>query len=276
MTRTDSAATLRRMVFGFRLTQLISVAATLRLADQLRGGPRSAKALAEATGTDAIALRRLLRALASEGVFAETADGDFESNALAELLRSDAPSSLHKVAMLYGEPWLWQAYGGLLHSVRTGQPAFEQVHGQGFYDFLQGHAQASERFQQAMSGFTAQEVAAISAACDMSEARLVVDVGGGHGALVAALFDRHRALRGVVFDLPEVIEGAQRAIDEAGLSQRCQCVAGCTTGPTMPPCASCRSAAARCQALPGSSWPNAWCPRAPARRRPSCSTSTCW
>jgi O-methyltransferase domain/Dimerisation domain len=214
------------MVFGFRLTQLVAVAAKLHVADRLCGGPRSAKALADATGADAGALRRLMRALVSEGVFAETADGGFENNALAELLRTDATASLRDVAMLYGEPWLWQAYGGLLHSVCTGRPAFEEVHGQGFYEFLHRHPAASERFQRAMSGYTAQEVTAICDACDLSAARTVVDIGGGQGALVAALLDRHRLLHGIVFDLPEVIEGARRSLGEAGLSPRCRCVAG--------------------------------------------------
>jgi hypothetical protein len=226
MTCEDRSSALRRMVLGFRLTQLLAVAARLGLADQLHGGPRSVQALAEAAGVDAVALRRLMRALACEGVFAETADGAFENTALSELLRSDAPSSLRDVAILYGEPWLWQAYGDLLHSVRTGRPAFEHVHGQSFYGFLQQHPAQAEVFQRAMSGFTAHEVAAISSACDLAAARTVVDVGAGHGALMTALLNRHRGLRGIVFDLPEVIGGAQRALGEAGLSGRCQCVAG--------------------------------------------------
>lgn len=226
MSHIDNALALRRMVFGFRLTQLVAVAARLGLADRLRDGPRSAKALADSAGVDPVALRRLLRALASEGIFAETAHGDFETTPLGELLRSDSPSSLRDVAMLYGEPWMWQAYGDLGHSVATGRPAFEHVHGQGFYAFLQGHPAQSGMFQRAMSGFTAHEVAAITEACDLSAARTVVDVGGGHGALVTALLDRHRELRGIVFDLPEVIDGARRALGESGLQVRCQCVGG--------------------------------------------------
>lgn len=226
MSHADDHTAMRRMVFGFRLTQLIAVAARLGLADQLHGGPRSAKTLAEEVGVDAVALRRVMRALASEGIFAETADGDFEITALAELLRSDAPSSLRDVAMLYGEPWLWQAYGDLLHTVRTGRPAFEHVHGQSFYGFLQQHSVQAEVFQRAMSGFTAHEVSAISSACDLGSARTIVDVGGGQGALMAALLHRHRALQGIVFDLPEVISGARYALGETGLSERCECVAG--------------------------------------------------
>jgi O-methyltransferase domain/Dimerisation domain len=226
MSRADSAMALRRMIFGFRLTQCIAVAARLGLADRLHDGPRSAETLAEAAGVEAVALRRLMRALASEGVFAETADGNFETTALGDMLRSDAPSSLREVAMLYGEPWLWQAYGDLLHSVRTGRPAFEHVHGQSFYGFLQEQPGPSAVFQRAMSGFTAHEVAAISSACDLSTARTVVDVGGGHGALMTAVLGRHPALHGIVLDLPEVIGGARYALGETGLSERCQCVGG--------------------------------------------------
>lgn len=226
MTHVEGAAALRLMIFGFRLTQLIAVAAKLGLADQLRRGPQPVQALAAATGTDAAALRRLMRALASQGVFTETAAGEFETTTLGELLRSDAPSSLRDVAVLYGEPWLWQAYGALSHSVRTGGPAFEHAHGQTFYDFLHHNPAQAQVFQRAMNGFTRHEVAAIASACNLSAAHTVVDIGGGQGALIMALLDRYKALHGIVFDLPEVIGGARSALDQAGLSARCQAIAG--------------------------------------------------
>jgi precorrin-6B methylase 2 len=225
-THRGDAATLRGFILGFRRTQLIGVAARLGLADELRHGPRSAEDLARATGADVRALPRVLRALASEGVFAETADGRFDTTPLAELLRSDAPGSMRAMAVLYGEPWMWQAYGALSHSVRTGRTAFEHVHGSDFYGFLKDHPSHAELFQQAMTAFTAHEVAAIASACDLAGASTLVDVGAGHGALAAALLTRHPRLNGIVFDLPAVIAGARRALDEAGLLQRCTCIAG--------------------------------------------------
>ncbi len=220
------AEALRRMIFGFRTTQLVAVAARLGLADRLRDGPLPVPVLAAAAGVDADRLRRLLRALASLGVFAETAGGAYALTPRAQALRGDVEGSLRDVALLYGEPWLWQAYGQLGPGLGAGATAFEQVHGQGFYAYLQAHPQQAASFQRAMTGFTEQEVAAIAAACELSTARTVVDVGGGHGGLVAALLECHPRLHGIVFDLPEVIGGAQRALRERGLAERCECVGG--------------------------------------------------
>lgn len=218
------------MVFGFRLSQLVSVVAQFGVADCLRHGARSAEALAAEVGADAPALHRVLRALASVGVFAERANGCFALTPLSELLRSDAAGSMRDIASLYGEPWLWQAYGQLQHSVRTGAAAFEQAHGETFYSYLQHHADAAAAFQRAMSGFTACEVQAIAAACErcgaLADTRSVVDVGGGHGALLAALLQRHTRLRGAVFDTADVVTAASQALHGAGVGTRGTCVAG--------------------------------------------------
>ena len=226
MNHADDAATLRHFILGFRRTQLIGVAARLGLADELRDGPRSVEDLARSTGADVQALRRVLRALASEGVFAETAGGDFQTTPLADLLRSDAPESMRALAMLYSEPWLWQAYGALPYSVRTGRAAFEHVHGSPFYGFLKDHPAQAELFQQAMTAFSAHEVAAIASACDLTGASTLVDIGAGHGTLACALLARHPRLHGIVFDLPEVIAGARSALADAGLLQRCTGIGG--------------------------------------------------
>src|SRR5690348_13195985 len=113
----EQAGALRHLIMGFRATQMLYVAARLGLADHLGHGPQTPELLAQATGADAQALRRLLRALASMGIFAEEVDGAFALTPLAEHLRSDAPQSLRGVALLYGEEWLWQAYGQMLYSV---------------------------------------------------------------------------------------------------------------------------------------------------------------
>ena len=223
---TDSASALRRLILGLRTTQLIAVAAQLGIADALHETPRSATELADELCVDADALRRLLRALARLGVFAETDDGRIAHTPLSEPLRGDAERSLRDVAQLYGAPWLWHAYGELLHSVRSGRPAFERAHGQPFYDYLDAHPTAAEQFNRAMSSFTAHEVAALAAACDVADAGTVVDVGGGHGALMAALLQRHPRLRGIVFERADVVEGARRTLADAGLAARCVCIAG--------------------------------------------------
>jgi hypothetical protein len=222
----DDVATVRQWIMGFRLTQLLYVTATLRLADHLQAGPHSPQQLAHTVGVHPQALYRLLRALASVGIFAEQADGTFRLTPRARLLQTDAPGSLHSVAVLYGEDWLWQAYGQLLWSVQTGRPAFDQVHGESLFAYLQHHPVAAAIFQDAMSGFSAHEAAAILAAYDFSGVQRVVDVGGGQGALLTALLQAHSHLSGVLFDLAEVIASAEPRIAAAGLDARCRCVSG--------------------------------------------------
>jgi hypothetical protein len=211
---------------GFRTTQMLYVAAKLGLADHLRHGTRTPEQLAQAVAADAQALRRLLRALASMGIFAEEADGSFALTPLAEHLRSDAPQSLRGVALLYGEEWLWRAYGQMLYSVLTGRPAFEHAHGQPLFDYLSDHPAAAAQFDEAMSGYSAQEAAAILAAYDFSPASRVVDVGGGQGGLLSAILRAHPHLSGVVFDRPTVVPGARRRLAETGVGARSECVAG--------------------------------------------------
>ena len=217
--------TLRQLIMGFRTTQLVYVAASLGIADILSRGPKTPAELAAEAGAEPGALYRVLRALASLGIFAETADGMFTMTPLAQALCSESHGSLRDVAVLYGDEWLWRAYGRMLHSVRTGQPAFDDVHGRPFYEYLDEDRAASAVFHQAMSGYSARESAAIVEAYDWSRAATVVDVGGGHGTLLAAILRANEHLTGVVCDLPSVVAGAERRLAEAGLSSRAVAVA---------------------------------------------------
>jgi O-methyltransferase domain/Dimerisation domain len=220
------AAMLRQLIMGFRSTQVIYVAARLGLADRLESGAQTAQQLAPQVGAAPRALHRLLRALAGLGIFAEAEGGTFALTPAARLLQTDAPGSLRGLALLYGADWLWRSYGDLLHSVRTGAPAFAHVHGQSFYEYLQEHPAAGAVFQAAMSGSSAEEAAAILAAYDFAPAATVIDVGGGQGALVAALLQAHPHLAGVVLDLSPAIAGAKALLAAAGLTARATCVAG--------------------------------------------------
>src|SRR5262245_60550130 len=177
----------RRLIMGFRTTQLIYVAARLAIADKLAGGPQDACRLAIEAGAHPRALYRLLRALTSLGIFAEMADGRFGLTPLGETLRRDAPGSLRDVALLYGDEWMWSAYGSLSHSVTTGRPAFEYVHGQSFYDYLHNRPDTAATFDRAMTAFSEQEAAAILDAYDFSGASTLVDIGGGQGGLMIAV-----------------------------------------------------------------------------------------
>jgi hypothetical protein len=217
---------LRDRIMGFRVTQMIYVAAKLGLADQLAARPMTPEALAAAVGADPQALHRLLRALAGIGLFAEDAGGAYGLTAEGALLRSDVPGSLHSIAILYGEEWLWQAYGAMLHSVRTGQSAFIRTHGQTLYGYLQEHPRAAAQLNAAMSGVSGQEIDAILGAYEFSTVRSVVDIGGGQGALIAGLLQAHPQLHGIAFDLPSVVAGASQLFERAGLADRARGIGG--------------------------------------------------
>lgn len=220
------AQRIRQQIMGFRVTQLLHVAAKLGIADQLAQGPQSVTALASCVYADERALYRVLRALAGLGIFTETTVGTFSLTPSAQLLRSDVPGSLHKLALLYGDEWLWQAYGRMLYSVQTGSPAFDQVHGQSLYGYLQQNGDAAASFYGAMSAYSGQEMAALLAAYDFSTSKKLVDVGGGHGALLTTLLRAYPTMQGVLFDLPSVIAAAQRSLSEESVIERIEWSAG--------------------------------------------------
>jgi hypothetical protein len=220
------AAELRQLIMGFRTSQMIYVAAKLGIADHLDAGPQTADALAPAVGAAPRPLYRLLRALSSLGIFAQTEQGAFTLTPAARLLRSNVPGSLRTTALLYGEDVFWPAYGQMLHSIRTGEPAFRHVHGEPLFAHLEKNPNAASLFHEAMSGFSEQEMAAILAAYDFSRFEHVVDVGGGQGTLVAALLNAHPRLRGTILDLEPVADGARRVLADAGLTDRAAFVPG--------------------------------------------------
>jgi hypothetical protein len=218
--------TLLHMMTGCWVSQAIHVAAKLGIADLLRDGPRSPSALAESTRTHAGALRRVLRALASLGVFAEDEDGRFRSTPLAEPLQAGAPSSLRAYAIMLGEREHWRAWEGFLQSVGTGECAFEHVFGEPHFKYFAAHPEAGRIFDEAMTSRSAQENKAILAAYDFAGARKVVDVGGGQGTLLSAILRARPTTHGVLFDLPHVLAASRPRIESAGQTARCELVAG--------------------------------------------------
>jgi O-methyltransferase domain/Dimerisation domain len=208
-----AAATLMKLANGYQVSQALHVAAKLRIADLLQEGPRHADELARATGTHAPSLHRLLRALASLGVFVED-QGRFRLTPLAEPLRSGARWSVRAAVTWYGEPWNWQPWGSLLHSVRTGQTAFDQVYGVGYYEYLASDATAGALFSEAMASLTVG--GALAGAYDFTGIERLVDVGGGYGQLLAAVLRANPTMRGILLDRPDVVEGAKRMLRAAG------------------------------------------------------------
>jgi hypothetical protein len=192
-------------IMGFRATQLIAVAARLNLAGHLQDGAKTAAQLTQLTNTHTRALYRLLRALANLGIMEANQDHTFSLTSTGYLLCENTRGSLRNVAILYGEEWLWKAYAQLAYSVEQSKQAFEYVHGQTMYTYLQQNSAASEVFNQAMSSFSHIESEAITNAYSFSGVHTLVDIGGGHGALVSSLIKANPHLSAIVFDLPEVV-----------------------------------------------------------------------
>jgi O-methyltransferase domain len=214
------------MLAGSWVSQAISVAARLGIADGTQDGPKSFQELARSTNTDARSLYRLLRALASVGVFTEVAPGRFGLTPLAACLQTDAPSSMRDMAIILGHEAGWQARGQLLYSVTSGRPSFDHLHGMGFFDYLAQDPDTGRIFDGAMTNLSATANAAIVAGYDFSPFRRLVEIGGGHGTLLALILQANSAVRGVLFDLPPVIEGARGRIEAEGLGERCELVVG--------------------------------------------------
>jgi hypothetical protein len=201
-------ASLLELVNGYRISQVLHVAATLGLADRLAGGPLRADELGVEADPDA--LRRLLRALVAAGVLSES-DGRFALTELGQGLRSDVPGSLAGWAAFVGRPYHWETWSSLLHSVRTGENAFRSLRGMDVWEYRRAHPDEAAIFDGAMTSLTGALNTAVLAAHDFGRYPLVVDVGGGRGALLAAILERHPHVRGVLFDQPDVVAGAPRA-----------------------------------------------------------------
>lgn len=218
------ADTLVNIVRGYRAAQALSAAATLGIADLLADGPRSVDDLAEATSTHAASLYRLLRALASVGVFAEDDERRFHLTPLAEPLRTSVPGSVRGLVRLLGDPALFEPWGQLLYSIRTGQPAFDHLHGMGLYSYLAQHPETAAVFHAGMAATGRHQ--AVVESYDFAEASVVVDVGGGDGALLVTILRAHPTLRGVLFDRPEIVASARERLEREDLAERCQVVGG--------------------------------------------------
>jgi hypothetical protein len=217
---------LRRLVNGYQVTQAIHVAATLGIADLLRNGPLSSDELAAATSSHAGSLRRVLRALASVGVLHEGGDGRFALTEMGACLCSDAPDPVGGWAAFAGRPSHFAAWGNLLHGVRTGENPFRAVHGADVWEYRAAHAEEGAIFDRAMTDLTRRANRHLLEAYDFSALGSVVDVGGGHGALVAALLAAYSQLHAVLFDLPHVVADAPALLASAGIAARCEIVAG--------------------------------------------------
>lgn len=210
-----------KMVEGFWAARSVYVAAKLGIADLLEDGPKTPAQLAEATGTHAPSLYRVLRALASVGVFAEDEQGRFASTPVAATLRSGIPGSLRAFAISELGEDHYTAWGDVLHSVGGGGIAFDHTFGMPVWEYYARHPENARVFNESMSGLTQMIEAAVLEGYDFSRFSRVVDVGGGHGSFLAAILKANPKLQGVLFDDPKVVEGARGRLEAEGVAGRC-------------------------------------------------------
>jgi hypothetical protein len=199
------------MILGKWVSSAISAAAHFGLADHLESGPKTVKELAALTGATERPLYRLLRATASVGVFTEREDGSFAQTPLSEPLRSNAKPCVRNMAMMLTDDWHIRAWEQLPWCIETGKPASYKLHGKGMFDWMEQHPEKTRNFNNAMTDMSQGDAAAIVQSYDFTSFEHIVDVAGGHGTLLAAILDQAPRLRGTLFDLPHVIEGAQKA-----------------------------------------------------------------
>jgi len=216
---------MEKLLAGHFLAQCLHAAAVLAIPDLIAKGCSTIEELASATGSHGPSLHRLLRTLASIGLFTEGANGRLVLTPLGDTLRSDSPDSVRDKALFECSMPIWSAWGHVLDSLRTGRPAFDRVHNATIWAYLADNAQAGADFNRFMTAQSRLHNAAIIEAYDFSEIGTLVDVGGGHGATLAAALAQSPNTRGVLFDLPEVVAPAS-ALETSRFADQCHVVGG--------------------------------------------------
>jgi len=218
--------TLLNLTAGKWVSQAIGVASELGIADLLKGAPRTAADIARSANASEDGVYRLLRALGSVGLFAETGGRRFRLTPLGRLLRADSPQALGGYARFTGHESTWRPWGELRHSVRTGEPAFDHVFGLPVFEYLARMPESAGVFDAAMTSISSFESKAVVRAYDFAGIKTLVDVAGGHGLMIATILKANKKMRGILFDLPHVTAGAAALLQSGGVADRCQIVSG--------------------------------------------------
>jgi hypothetical protein len=213
------------------LVQQLSLAAMgaaldLGLADRIKDGIRRSDDLAMEVGADVGKMYRLLRALTVLGITKELPGRAFKLQPLGARLRTDDPVSAAPRIRLFLRPYRCRAMTEMARAMTTGHVPVELVIGTPFFDFMETHPDEAAIFDQAMTSFTATQIESILHSYDFVPLRSVTDVGGGHGALLAAILGAHPGIHGTLFDLPRVLEGAGQYLEAKGVRDRCELVGG--------------------------------------------------
>ena len=214
------------LITDYPTAQVIHVAAQLRLADLLAAGPQSVEVLAKTTGTHSQSLARLLRFLAALGIVAQEADGRVRLTPSGIPLRSGLPGSVRdRVLFLVGD-WYWRSWGNLLHSVQTGTPAFDHVFGMSNFEYWERNAVAGAVHDANFTAMAQDATSRLVNAYEFGRFGTIADIGGSHGPLLAAILGANPGVRGILFDLPHVVDGAALILEAAGVQDRCTVVRG--------------------------------------------------
>ena len=225
-TAPDPTQHIFQLATGYVISTALQLAVRVRVADHLAAGPRTAKELAAATGTNEDALYRVLRALASVGVFDEVEPKRFALTPAADILRKDSPRSVHDLVLFIADPFHLRVYADAIESLRTGKPAAEKTPGKSVFEWFAEHPEYSLTFNNAMTNMSAALIPAVLEAYDFGDIGVLVDVAGGHGQVLRSILRQYPAMRGILMDLDHVIAGAKPYIESDGVADRCQAVAG--------------------------------------------------
>jgi hypothetical protein len=223
--RAPAEQTLLAMVQAYQLSQSIYVAAKLGVPDVLAAGPQTPEAIAVAVGARAPELRRVLRALVAAGIFTELQDGRFELDDAGDALLADAPGRLRDITINFGEE-MYRCFGELLHTVRTGQTAFEHIYGQQLFDYYAEHPEAEASGSARMLARSLPVARELAATDLLSGVGTVVDVGGGPGTVIAELLKHDPRLSAVLLERPSVLGIAHHHLSRNGMADRCRLTEG--------------------------------------------------
>ena len=213
-----------RMVFGLRNSQAVYVVAKLGVADLLINRPLTSDDLAPKLGVHSGSLFRVLRALAAQGVFTQDSSDKFGLTPISQLLRTDNPHTLRYAAIYSGEEY-YRAAGELLHTVRTGETAFDHIYGKGHFEYMGENPDAAKTFNLYMATSQARFGNPFQY-YKFKKGSLIVDVGGGQGHLIAEIIRTDPSLRGVLYDLPQGVADAAVYLKDQGVEQHCQIITG--------------------------------------------------
>ena len=221
----ENGSRVQELIWGFMTSQASYAGCKLGWFDLRAGGKRTASDVALHTGSDPLSMQRLLRFLASIGIVVEDDGFQYSCTSLGEWLQPRHPQSLHGLSLLFGAPFFWSSWGDFTETVRTGQPAFDRVMGSPIFEHLSNVPEDAAVFNFGMTSSSTVDIPSIVATVDFSRFSTIVDVGGGHGALIKAILGRFPTCQGILCDRPSVITSVEQRGWDKFVRDRCSLAA---------------------------------------------------